>query len=68
MNSIEVVNTPEKKAPQQAVDGPVLHATPGRQRVYVAAWGQDYQQAMKQVEKFHDQEAKTSWSTKRATR
>jgi len=24
MNSIEVVSNPEKKAPQQAVDGPVL--------------------------------------------
>lgn len=59
MNSIEVVNTPEKKAPQQAVDGPVLRVFTKEGNAYTLQHEtKDYQQAMKQVEKFHDQEGK----------
>ncbi len=59
MNSIEVVSNPEKKAPQQAVDGPVLRVFIKEGNGYALQHEtKDYQQAMKQAEKFHDKGGK----------
>ena len=59
MNSIEMVSTPEKKAPQPAVDGPVLRVFTKEGNAYTLQHEtKDYQQAMKQAEKFHDKGGK----------
>lgn len=59
MNSIEVVSNPEKKGPQQAVDGPALRVFVKEGNSYTLQLEtKDYQQAMKQAEKFHDKGGK----------
>lgn len=59
MNSIEVVSNPEKKAPQQAIDGPALRVFTKEGNAYTLQdETKDYQQAMKQAEKLHDKGGK----------
>jgi hypothetical protein len=59
MNSIEVVSNPEKKGPQQAVDGPALRVFVKEGNAYALQLEtKDYQQAIKQAEKFHDKGGK----------
>lgn len=59
MNSIELVNNPEKKAPQQANDGPVLRVFTKEGNTYTLQHEtKDYQQAIRQAEKFYDKGGK----------
>lgn len=59
MNSIELVNNPEKKAPQQATDGPVLRVFTKEGNTYTLQHEtKDYQQAIRQAEKFYDKGGK----------
>lgn len=56
MNSIEVVSTPEKKAPQQApVEGPMMRVFVKEDSGYTLQHEtKDFQQAIKQAEKLYD--------------
>jgi hypothetical protein len=59
MNSIELVSNLEKKAPQQATDCPVLRVFTKEGNTYTLQHEtKDYQQAMKQAEKFYDKDGK----------
>lgn len=59
MNSIEVVSTPEREAPQQAVDGPVLRVFTKENDSYKLQYeSSNYQQAMKRAEDFYHKDGK----------